>query len=309
MTRGHWARTLAPELEPSTTNPFVPSSPCPLISSSHHLTHSSSLTISHSPPACHNQPVPEPAALLPELERLMKHAGRLAQQEREKLKRELKPDGTIVTNADRAVETYFREELPKFAPGSTVWGEEFGFAKEGDGGLWVVDPVDGTTNFAFGSPLWGVTVGYILNGEIVAGAIELPDLGESYLASKGRGATLNGAAIPAIRLGEVLPHEPVSCSQYVLKACPGVKWPGKWRCSGAFVIDGMYTATGRFRGMVGIREKIYDIGAALIINAEVGAEIRYADGTPFDIAPLLEDRSVEKPWVIFPQGSGFSIDR
>jgi len=115
--------------------------------------------------------VPGLAQLLPKLGDIVSEAGRIAQQARTEPKREIKPDGSIVTNGDRLVEQFLRAELTHLVPGSKVWGEEFGHSAEGEGGLWLVDPVDGTTNYAYGSPLWGVSVALLRGSSLKLGAV------------------------------------------------------------------------------------------------------------------------------------------
>jgi fructose-1,6-bisphosphatase/inositol monophosphatase family enzyme len=99
----------------------------------------------------------------------------------------------------------------------------------------------------------------------------------------------------------------VSVTDNAVKRHPEVRWPGKFRCTGSFVVDGTFVATQRFRGMVGIKEALYDIGASVLINSELGAEIRYADGRPFEIGELKENVTVKEAWLMFPKNSGFLI--
>src|SRR5687767_7981513 len=73
----------------------------------------------------HNSPMAAPSDLLAALAAIVSEAGQLAQQERARMVSELKPDGTVVTNADREVETFLRRRLPELVPGTGVWGEEF----------------------------------------------------------------------------------------------------------------------------------------------------------------------------------------
>src|SRR6187431_648871 len=117
-----------------------------------------------------------------ELESIARQAGKIAQDARRESTRELKPDGSIVTNGDRLVEEFLRRELPKVV-NAPIWGEEYGYAEEDPNGVWAVDPVDGTTNYAFGSPLWGVSIALVKGDEVELGAVFLPDLNEMYLAS------------------------------------------------------------------------------------------------------------------------------
>lgn len=221
--------------------------------------------------------------------------------------RERKPDGSVVTNGDRLVETFLREALTFAAPGSTVWGEEFGHAEEGDGGLWVVDPIDGTSNYACGSPLWGISIALIVGDEIVAGAVNLPDLGELYLCEKGGGVTVNGQALDAIPPGEVQRGDLVGYSDYVVRAFTREALPGKMRCAGAFVVDGTFVLQQRLRGLVGLSEKLYDMAACALMAQELGADVRYANGEPLEMAVLKKDRKIAQPWVIFPADSGIRL--
>jgi myo-inositol-1(or 4)-monophosphatase len=245
-------------------------------------------------------------ALLPPLQELVRQAGDLAIKTRQYLTRQLKGDGSIVTNADELVENFLRTELTKLLPGSTVWGEEFGFSAPGESGLWLVDPIDGTSNFSFGSPLWGVSVGFYNRGYIEMGCVFLPDLDELYSAVRGNGVTFNGTKLPRIPAGAVRPEELVSYyGEKVLKAIPNP--PGKMRCAGAFVVDGCFVASQRYRGLIGIREKLYDIAPCVLFGEELCADIRYADGQPFRLDKLLKDEKIEKPWIIFPSQSGFVL--
>jgi myo-inositol-1(or 4)-monophosphatase len=247
-----------------------------------------------------------PSDKLIELQRLADEAGRLAQSERERLTRELKRDGSIVTNADKAVEIWLREKLTAFIPGTTVWGEEFGFEDAGENGRWLVDPVDGTSNFAFGSPLWGVSVGFEVGGRLKMGAVALPDLGETYLGEDGGGAFLNGQPLPPIPPGPVRPEELTSYNDTVVQKLTSV--PGKMRLSGAFVVDGTFTVRQRYRALVAVREKLYDVAACVVMAREVGADVRYIDGSTFDEKELMRDEKIGRLWGILPRDCGWVVE-
>ena len=106
----------------------------------------------------------------------------------------LKPDSTPVTEADLAVEAMIRERLAGEFPGDAVLGEEHGL--EGDASrVWVVDPIDGTKNFAAGIQIWGTLIALVEDGEPVVGLASAPALGERYSASRGSGAFLDGRPI------------------------------------------------------------------------------------------------------------------
>lgn len=230
----------------------------------------------------------------------------MAQSERTRLVKGLKPDGSIVTNGDRAVETWLREKLPTLVPGTTVWGEEFGFDDAGPNGRWLVDPVDGTSNYAYGSPLWGVSIALEVGGRLKLGAVNLPDLGELYLGEDGGGAFLNGEPLSPIVPGPIRPEELTSYNERVAGALTDV--PGKQRLSGAFVIDGTFTIRGRYRALVAMREKLYDVAACVVFARELGMDVRYVDGSPFQERELLVDRHIGRPWGILPAQSGWVVE-
>jgi myo-inositol-1(or 4)-monophosphatase len=79
------------------------------------------------------------------------------------------------------------------------------------------------------------------------------------------------------------------------------------RISGAFVVDGTFTATQRFRGMIGLSERLYDVAASVLINQEVGAEIRYTSGDAFLISDLKAETKIDRPWMMFPKESNFFL--
>lgn len=232
------------------------------------------------------------------LEIAVTRAGKLAQDLRDGLESTIKPDGSIVTNADRELETLLRAELTAILPGSRVWGEEFGM-DPGDGGpVWLVDPIDGTSNYNFGLPIWGVTVGLMDGPEIIAGAVCMPDLGWSFLALKGQGATLNQQPLPNLKPGPVARYELVG--QADEEEGPFSKIGGKRRHFGAFVADGMFMARGGLRAMVATKAHLYDAAGSLIVLRELGAETLTASGLPFDESNWLRDVRMEPILIAAP---------
>jgi len=114
----------------------------------------------------------------------------------------IKADRTPVTEADVAIESMIRARVRERFPGDAVLGEEFGL--EGDSErLWIVDPIDGTKNFADGIQIWANLIAFTVAGEPVVGVANAPVLGERYEAARDGGARLNGAPIrvsPADRI-------------------------------------------------------------------------------------------------------------
>jgi histidinol-phosphatase len=108
---------------------------------------------------------------------------------------ERKPDRTPVTAADRAAEAAVLATIQAAFPDHGILSEESGAHRPGAPLRWIVDPLDGTRGFTRGSPFWGPAVALERAGEIVAGAIALPALGEVYWAGRGLGAYRNGARL------------------------------------------------------------------------------------------------------------------
>lgn len=239
---------------------------------------------------------------LDELARLLHEGATIAKKLRRPRDFELKPDGSIVTPADKTIETFLRPELLRMVEGSGIWGEEFGLTSIGENGTWLIDPIDGTSNYAFGSPLWAISVGFVAGDRFELGAVYLPDLDELYLGYS-EGATLNGMDLAPIRPGPVRPHELVGYNDTAAQAIPGI--PGKMRLAGAVVVDGAFMAAGRYRGIVGVREKLYDVAGVLAILSGLGADIRHANGDPFLASEHLKEERIGKPWIAFPRESGF----
>lgn len=106
----------------------------------------------------------------------------------------LKHDLTPVTQADLDIEEMARREVAARFPRDGVLGEEAGLAPDGHR-VWVVDPIDGTRNFAAGIPVWGTLLALVVEGDPVLGVVEAPALGERYEAVRGSGARMNGEPI------------------------------------------------------------------------------------------------------------------
>ena len=112
------------------------------------------------------------------------------------LRVDTKPDDTPVTEADRAVERAIRERLARDRPGDAVLGEEEGGTAHADRARrWVVDPIDGTRNYARGIPVWFTLVALEVEGVVAVGVASAPALGRRWWAARGEGAWANGAPI------------------------------------------------------------------------------------------------------------------
>lgn len=131
-------------------------------------------------------------------EDLCRSAGELALEyfnDRENLVVDSKGSQDWVSEADKNVETFIRKELSKVWPDDGIFGEEHG-SKSGTSGFdWVIDPIDGTTNFVNGIPAWTIVLAGVTADGTQVGIIHEPNVSETYVAQRGEGATLNGKPI------------------------------------------------------------------------------------------------------------------
>jgi inositol-phosphate phosphatase/L-galactose 1-phosphate phosphatase/histidinol-phosphatase len=108
---------------------------------------------------------------------------------------ERKGDATPVTLADRAAEEAMRRILKAECPRDAVHGEEFGTENGSSGRTWVLDPIDGTTSFLVGRPIFGTLIALVVDGWPLLGVIDQPVLGERWVGATGQPTTLNGREV------------------------------------------------------------------------------------------------------------------
>ncbi len=189
-----------------------------------------------------------------------------------------KSPGQFASDADTEVEALVRRTLEAEFGDVPVIGEEQGGALSETLSGWVIDPIDGTSNFLRGLPVWGISIGLLENGRSVAGAIALPELDLVLTAVRGGGAQVNGAPIarsPAaggrmIALGEndfEAGTETDSRAQALRAAGYAVV---RYRCA---VFSLASAALGRLDGYVEYGCRIWDIAAAEILCREAGLDV------------------------------------
>ncbi|MEO0745510.1 MAG: inositol monophosphatase family protein [Pseudomonadota bacterium] len=201
-------------------------------------------------------------------------------REVENLQVSMKGAGDFVSKADIAAEEILREELRTARP-TYGWLAEESSEEEGEDPTrrWIVDPLDGTTNFLHGLPHWAVSIALEHKGQIVAGVIYDPTKDEMFFAEKGQGAWMNDSRLRVSgrsRMIEALfatglPFggradlpETLQELARVLPTCAGV------RRFGAAALDLAYVAAGRYDGYWERRLNAWDIAAGLLIVREAG---------------------------------------
>ena len=204
--------------------------------------------------------------------------------------RQYKEDGSITTEADIISEKKIKETLKRNFSNHNLLGEETGLDKKSSEYMWVIDPLDGTTNFAHQIGLFSISIAFTLKGETVFGLVLNPLTRELFTAVKGKGASLNGRQIAVSTVMTVsesflVTGFPYNLRDYFdplltrfskcLKASQGV------RRFGSAAIDLCFIACGRFDGFWEQNLKPWDTAAGELIAREAGAIVTDFSNTPF----------------------------
>jgi myo-inositol-1(or 4)-monophosphatase len=215
---------------------------------------------------------------------------------------DLKGEADLVTEADRASERLVVERLQQNFPEHSVVGEEGGEQGGTSEYRWYVDPLDGTTNFAHGFPIFNVCLGLQRAGEPLAGVVYDPTRDELFAAERGSGAFLNGARIHVSNVEKVenalvatgFPswkrHQNVNFHFYYQMALlsHGV------RRGGSAAIDLAYVACGRLEAFWEVGLKPWDMAAGSLLVTEAGGRISDMNGQFHTLASphLLSDNGL-----------------
>ena len=199
----------------------------------------------------------------------------------------------LVTRVDKESEAKIREILLREYPDHAVLGEE-----EGRGGSaaeashrWIVDPLDGTLNYAHGFPFYCVSIGLEIEGELEVGVVLDSFRDELFTAVRGEGATLNGAPIGvssetvlrSAMLATGFPYDPDTASDNLevfarmMHRCRAIRRPG------AAALDLCYVACGRLDGFWELKLNAWDVAAGVLIIREAGGRVTGPAGEPYSV--------------------------
>jgi len=208
----------------------------------------------------------------------------------------------VVTEADVGSERAIMEVIASAFPGHSRLGEETGYVKGREALTWIVDPLDGTSNYAAGIPWYGVLVAVLDEHGPLEGCMDLVDAGDRYLAARGQGATRNGRPIhvsEAKDLEEVLfVHMTESAGdqkRIELECSLMARTIGRIRnlrgtnC----LVDLAYVADGRFGGCVNHHTSLWDIAAPHLIIQEAGGIFTTITGEEISYGNLEGDPDME----------------
>jgi len=236
-------------------------------------------------------PAVEPSELAALAEAVAREAGALllgGQLETRSLVATKTTTTDMVTEMDHAAEALIVERLLAARPDDGILGEEGGERAGTSGVRWVVDPLDGTTNYLYGHPAWSVSIGAEVDGTGVAGAVFDPSHDECFTAGAGAGAFLNGEPIspsPADDLSSALvatgfaydADRRARQAAVLAHVLPRVR---DIRRYGAASLDLCWVACGRQDGYYEVGLQPWDVAAGAVIAAESGAFVCGVDGGP-----------------------------
>lgn len=198
----------------------------------------------------------------------------------------------LVTEVDNLSEDKIIEVIKAHYPEHTIISEEVGELLKPSDYQWIIDPIDGTVNFAHGIPLCCVSIALKYKDDLMLGAVYNPMMNELFFAERGKGATLNGEPIK------------VSSKKEFKKACLVTGFPYKWpesrehpikvferfileglpiRRLGSAAIDLCWVACGRFDGFWEYNLSSWDVAAGYLIVQEAGGVITNFDGDPYNV--------------------------
>jgi myo-inositol-1(or 4)-monophosphatase len=223
----------------------------------------------------------------------IRQLGSMAQEAQGKTAKDLKEDGTYVTEMDLIVESELRELLQKRFPQHRVLGEEGGLTGPQDGPCtWVIDPIDGTTNYTLGLPVWAVSVGLLENGTPQWGCVYIPVLNQLFLAERGKGASLNGRPIAPLARHSLEAEDLLGIASGSLRRYH-YRFPQRVRAMGSAASQIVFVASGHLVGYFLDVWHTWDIAAALLISVEAGVRVTDNHGTDFHTFPHLgEERGI-----------------
>jgi myo-inositol-1(or 4)-monophosphatase len=203
-----------------------------------------------------------------------------------------------VTEVDLAVQQMLEERIRAAFPGDHVVGEEdlTEFPEDPDARCWIIDPIDGTSNFVRGLfPSFGISVGFVQWGNPVVGGVMLPMTGDLFLAERGAGATRNGERIHVSAVDDLA----AACAEVDFSIRPHraplldvtrrlIEETGQIRCHCAAVVPLCSIATGDIDLYVHVALNPWDYVAAMLVVEEAGGKATQFDGAP--LTPIRPGR-------------------
>jgi myo-inositol-1(or 4)-monophosphatase len=198
----------------------------------------------------------------------------------------------LVTEADLLSEALIKDRIRNHFPRHDILAEESAGTANGSPFRWIVDPLDGTTNYSHGYPIFCTSIALEVEGEILLGAVYNPMLKELFLAEKGRGAFLNGRRLSVSRTASLDRGLLATGFPYDLRADRNNNMnyfralamsAQAVRRAGSAALDLAYVAAGRFDGFWELKLMPWDTAAGALLVTEAGGAVSDLHGAPFHL--------------------------
>jgi myo-inositol-1(or 4)-monophosphatase len=220
-----------------------------------------------------------------------------------------KPDGSLITACDRWSDAYLVSGLNELFPQEGVLSEEGRQVVPTTSSYWVVDPLDGTTNFAAGIPFWAISLARFEEGVPVLAILDVPPLRQRIVARRGHGAWRNGTLLapPSEQSSVSACASLCSRSIGVLQKLPQQPFPGKIRLLGVASLNLVSVAMGQTVAALEATPKIWDLAAAWLILLELECPMRWLRHSPAAIEPGMDLAEADFPVLVADRAS--TLDR
>lgn len=197
----------------------------------------------------------------------------------------------ILTKADLTAEIIILNIIKKNFPEHRILSEEAGDNEKKNDYLWIIDPLDGTTNFSMHNPLFSTSIGVAYKGEIIVGVVHAPFLGETYIAEAGKGAKMNGKKIKVSGVKDPSRALNTYChareDKYVRQALNYMrkqKLEGfDCRQLGSAAIELAFVASGRVESIVIPGANAWDVAAGVLLVREAGGKVSNFKGKEWSL--------------------------
>lgn len=211
-------------------------------------------------------------------ERQRRDFGRLAS--------DLKADGSLITDCDRWSDATLAAGLAQIFPHDGLLSEEGSTSVPAVPGFWVVDPLDGTTNFSVGLPIWAISMARIADGRPVAALLDVPPLGQRLLALRGRGVWSNGQPLAP----PAPPRHGCRCASLCSRSIDALRrvpdpFPAKTRMLGVASLNLLGVGLGTMAAALEATPRIWDLAAVWLILEELGCRLHPLGSAPFPLRP------------------------
>lgn len=243
---------------------------------------------------------PASPSLHPGLASLLDRVGERQRHDFGHVVSDLKPDGSLITTCDRWSDAELVAGLSSLFPGDGVLSEEGERLVPVTPAYWVVDPLDGTTNFAAGIPYWAISLARFEAGRPVLAVLDVPPLRQRIVAVRGQGAWRNGKPLqpPSSHAASSGCASLCSRSIGVLQKLPDRRFPGKIRLLGVASLNLVSVATGQTVAALEATPKIWDLAAAWLVLTELDCPLRWLQRSPTQLIPGADLSQVDFPVLV-----------